>query len=103
MSPLARVNPRAIGQIAGYLDRLDDPKAVAELAVFTRDALPAKTWRDFHRLLGFAEALVLDQEPGAAIYVYQELIALIRTCHRSSPCSFAIRPGCNWNCGKTTG
>ncbi len=75
MSPLARVNPRAIGQIAGYLDRLDDPKAAAELAAFTRDALPAKTWRDFHRLLGFAEALVLDQESGAAIYVYQELIA----------------------------
>ena len=66
---------QAIARAAADFDKTNDPKAAAKLADLTRHALPGKTWRDFHRLLGFPEALTLDQEPGVAIHLYHELVA----------------------------
>lgn len=79
MPPSKSLNPPValdeIERAAGNLEKTNSPKAAAEVAELTRHALPAKTWRDFHRLLGFPESLSLDLEPGAAIHLYHELIA----------------------------
>jgi hypothetical protein len=70
------------------INRARSAESLAELAW---KRLPAKVTRDFRRLLGVPEAGFLDQEPGAAIHLYQELISSYKN-KKGSPLAQETKP-----------
>jgi len=64
---LPRNRLTAVTRAADDFEKTHSPQATVELAKLSRDALPAKTWRDVHRLLGFPESLTVGHNPGAEL------------------------------------
>jgi len=70
---------------------INTAKPEAEFVELARRRVSAQNTRDFRRLLGFPEALTLDQQPGAAIHLYHELIAPYeKTPHKKAPALLAM-------------